>query len=80
MPQCVAAGQTPIDESITAGEYLEQRLREIGLIQEKIAFRLTGMRIAHMVDMEVPIEGMTKVGEPKTTRIAIPQWMIQSRN
>jgi len=35
LPQCVAAGQTPIDESITAGEYLEQRLREIGLIQEK---------------------------------------------
>ena len=33
-----------------------------------------------MVDMEVLIEGMTKVGEPKTTRIAIPQWMIQSRN
>ena len=34
LPQCVAAGQTPFDESITAGEYLE-RLREIGLIQEK---------------------------------------------
>jgi len=35
LTQCVDEGESPIDEPITAGEYLEQRLREIGLIQEK---------------------------------------------
>lgn len=35
LPQCVNEGEDPIDKAITAGDYLEQRLREIGLIQEK---------------------------------------------
>ena len=35
LPQCVKAGESPRDEPITAGQYLEQRLREIGLIQGK---------------------------------------------
>lgn len=35
LPQCVPAGTEPLEPSTTAGEYLEQRLREIGLIQEK---------------------------------------------
>jgi isopenicillin N synthase-like dioxygenase len=35
LTQCVDEGESPRDEPITAGAYLEQRLREIGLIQEK---------------------------------------------
>ena len=35
LPQCVEEGHEPIDAPITAGEYLEERLREIGLAQEK---------------------------------------------
>ena len=35
LPQCVAEGSTPIDPATTAGEYLSERLREIGLSQEK---------------------------------------------
>ena len=36
LPQCVPNGESPIDEPITAGEYLNERLTEIGLkSQEK---------------------------------------------
>ena len=35
LPQCVAAGETPIDPPTTAGEYLPERLQEIGLTQKK---------------------------------------------
>ena len=35
LPQCVEDGQAPIDEPTTAGAYLHERLREIGLTQEK---------------------------------------------
>ncbi|MDC1486442.1 isopenicillin N synthase family oxygenase [Flavobacteriales bacterium] len=35
MPHLLAAGETPKEGPITAGEYLEQRLREIGLAQGK---------------------------------------------
>ena len=35
LPQCVAAGETPIDPPTTAGEYLHERLQEIGLTQKK---------------------------------------------
>ena len=35
LPQCVAEGCTPMDPATTAGEYLSERLREIGLSQEK---------------------------------------------
>ena len=35
LPQCVEDGQEPIDPPTTAGEYLHERLREIGLTQEK---------------------------------------------
>ncbi len=31
LPQCVAPGESPIDSPITAGEYLNERLAEIGL-------------------------------------------------
>ena len=31
LPQCVPAGESPIDPPITAGEYLNERLAEIGL-------------------------------------------------
>ena len=31
LPQCVAPGESPIDPPITAGEYLNERLAEIGL-------------------------------------------------
>ena len=35
LPQCVQEGSTPIDPPTTAGDYLMERLREIGLSQEK---------------------------------------------
>ena len=35
LPQCVATGETPIDPPTTAGEYLDERLQEIGLTQKK---------------------------------------------
>ena len=35
LPQCVATGETPIDPPTTAGEYLHERLQEIGLTQKK---------------------------------------------
>ena len=35
LPQCVDAGKSPIDPPTTAGAYLAERLREIGLTQEK---------------------------------------------
>ena len=36
LSQCVPAGESPVDEPITAGEYLNERLTEIGLkSQEK---------------------------------------------
>ena len=36
LSQCVPTGESPIDEPITAGEYLNERLTEIGLkSQEK---------------------------------------------
>ena len=35
LPQCVESSQQPKDTPITAGEYLAERLREIGLTQEK---------------------------------------------
>ena len=35
LPQCVADGSAPKDPATTAGEYLSERLREIGLSQEK---------------------------------------------
>lgn len=35
LPQCVDEGSAPVDPPITAGEYLSERLREIGLSQEK---------------------------------------------
>jgi hypothetical protein len=31
LPSCVPPGTTPLDPPITAGEYLDERLREIGL-------------------------------------------------
>ena len=31
LPQCVVPGESPIDPPITAGEYLNERLAEIGL-------------------------------------------------
>lgn len=35
LPQCVDEGSAPVHPPITAGEYLSERLREIGLSQEK---------------------------------------------
>ena len=35
LPQCVEDGKDPIDPPTTAGTYLHERLREIGLTQEK---------------------------------------------
>ncbi len=35
LPQCVKHGQTAMDPATTAGQYLSERLREIGLSQEK---------------------------------------------
>ena len=35
LPQCVVEGSSPKDPATTAGEYLSERLREIGLTQEK---------------------------------------------
>ena len=35
LPACIAEGESPKEPPTTAGEYLEERLREIGLIQEK---------------------------------------------
>ena len=35
LPQCVDAGKSPMDPPTTAGAYLAERLREIGLTQEK---------------------------------------------
>ena len=34
LPQCVPAGESPKDPPITAGEYLNERLAEIGLKKE----------------------------------------------
>ena len=35
LPQCVQPGESPLDPATTAGEYLAERLREIGLTQGK---------------------------------------------
>ena len=35
LPQCVPAGEKPKEPATTAGEYLEERLRQIGLIKDE---------------------------------------------